>query len=163
MCHCIHKGGSCKYFDKGGTYKNQTRSPLKVKCNIIKHDTQEEGGTNGCFHCCNVCCAKRIYSKKGASYKGWPKRFSTRNKIIDGKVNQSFKEKETQRPNQSKVADRKIAFTDAETSSSDAKEDKLKSNYSGKKVIKNDFWKNHNHIYRYIEKHKCTHCKKSNA
>ena len=86
MSHCTHKGGSCKHFDKGGTIKSQTISPLKMKCKSVKHDTEGEGGTNGCIYCCNICSAKRIYTKKGATYKGWPKRFGTRNKVVDGKV-----------------------------------------------------------------------------
>ena len=167
MCHCIHKGGSCKYFDKGVTYKSQTSSPLKIKCNSTKHDTVKEGGTNGCYYCCkvgfcNVCCTKRIYTKSGASYKGWPKAFSSRKKTIGEKVSQSFREKEAHQSNQSKNPIKKIAFkgnvVDRDSSQEDANGEKFKDNPPNKKWIKNDFWRTHNHIYRYIEKNKCSHC-----
>ena len=160
MCHCIHKGGSCKHFDKGGTFKSQTISPLKIKCKSIKQDTEEVGGTNGCFYCCNVCTAKRIYTKKGATYKGWPKRFGNRNKVVDGKVSQCWKEKQPNQSNQSKNIDKKITFKASETSSDDTKQERSKQFGASKKVAKSDFWKTHHHVYRYIEKHKCLHCQK---
>ena len=167
MCHCIQilgscNCGSCKYWDKGSNYRN-TRRSFKIKC---KSPSPEDNDNNTCYYCCTFCCTSKVYLKEERT-KSRPKKHALRfdaikgDKIQPSDANQfhdvGFKDSQNISKEKLVIIGRNCNNEGSEQKTSD--DDTLNKNikFASKQSI---FWKKHNRVYQYMEKHKCNHCEK---
>ena len=169
MCQCIQilgscNCGSCKYWDKGTNYRN-TRNPVKIKC---KSPSREDNDNNTCSYCCTFCCTSKVYLKQERT-KSRPKKHALRIEAIKGDEIQPCEAKEFHdvgfKDGKKIITSKeKLIIIGRKCDNKGSEQETSEDNTLNKKVkfaIKqNKFWKKHNRVYQYMEKHKCNHCEK---